>query len=58
MAQPIRDNPVIRGRAAKQFRRMFLSKSDPSKETVERNKKDVELFLNTPAYDMDGKRII
>ena len=47
MAKPIKGNPIIRGRAAKQFKNMFLSKSYPSPERVEQNKKDVEVFLST-----------
>jgi len=47
MAKPIKGNPIIRGRAAKQFKSMFLSKSDPSPERVEQNKKDIEVFLST-----------
>ncbi len=45
MAKPIIDNPVIKGKAAKQFKAMFLAKSTPSPERVEQNKKDVETYM-------------
>jgi len=45
MAKPLKDNPVIKGKAAKQFKAMFLTKSTPSLERVKQNKMDVETFL-------------
>ena len=49
MAKPIRDNPVIRGKAAKQFKEMFLTKTAPSPKRVEQNKKDVETYQSAMA---------
>ena len=46
MAKPIKENPIIKGKAAKQFREMFLTKSAPSPERVEQNKRDVKTFLS------------
>ena len=46
MAKPIRDNPTIQGKAAKQFEEMFLSASTPSPERVKQNKRDVKTFLS------------
>ena len=42
----IKDNPVITGKAAKQFEKMFLTNSVPSPERVEQNKKDVATYLS------------
>ncbi len=44
MAKPIEENPIIKGKAAKQFKEMFLTKTAPSPERIERNKKDVETY--------------
>lgn len=44
MAKPIKQNPTIRGKAAKEYSRMFLSGTMLTKEKLERNKKDVELY--------------
>ena len=44
MAKPIKDNPTIQGKAAKQFVKMFLRASRPSPERVEQNKRDVKTF--------------
>jgi len=49
MANPIKGNPVIRGRAARQFKKMFLAESTPSPERVEQNKRDVKTFLSAKA---------
>ena len=49
MAKPIRDNPTIRGKAAKQFKKMFLTESTPGPERVEQNKRDVETYLSAKA---------
>jgi len=53
MAKPIEGNPVIKGRSARRFRKMFLSKTTPSPESVERNKKDIEVYRAMRQY---GKR--
>jgi len=44
MAKPIMQNPTIKGKAAKEFLRLFLSKATPSPERLEQNKKDIELY--------------
>lgn len=46
MAKPIKDNPTIQGKAAKQFERMFLKESTPSPERVKQNERDVKTFLS------------
>ena len=46
MANPVRDNPTLRGKAAKQFEKMFLTKSTPDPKRVEQNKKDIETYLS------------
>ena len=52
MAKPIKDNPVIRGKAARQFREMFLAKTAPSPKRVEQNKKDIEIYMaSTGTFD-------
>ncbi len=59
MAKPIKDNPTIQGKAAKQFVKMFLRVSRPSPERVEQNKRDVKTF-RTEEYRkyLEAKRII
>ncbi len=49
MAKPIIPNPVLRGKAAREFDRRFLSntKLDPAK--AKRNKKDLELYRSNRA---------
>uniref|UniRef100_A0A6M3LW13 Uncharacterized protein n=1 Tax=viral metagenome TaxID=1070528 RepID=A0A6M3LW13_9ZZZZ len=47
MAKPIVQNPTIKGKAAKQFAKMFLCKSAPSPERIRQNKKDIEVYLST-----------
>ena len=49
MAKPIKENPVLRGKAAKQFSKLFLSDTKPDPEKVERHKKDVEVFRQATA---------
>ena len=44
MAKPIRDNPTLYGKAAKQFEKMFLSKCVPDPEKAEQRKKDIETY--------------
>jgi len=44
MAKPIMQNPTIRGKAAKEFSKLFLSRTTLTQEKLERNKKDVELY--------------
>jgi hypothetical protein len=44
MAKPIIQNPIIRGKAAKEFAKMFLSKTQITQEKQERNKSDVQLY--------------
>ncbi len=44
MAKPIMQNPTIKGKAAKEFSRLFLSETTPSLEKLERNRKDIELY--------------
>ena len=44
MAKPIRQNPTIRGKAAKEFSKLFLSGTALTQAKLERNKKDVELY--------------
>lgn len=51
MAKPIEGNPVIKGKAARNFRKMFLSKTTPSPESVERNKRDIETFLSAKKFN-------
>lgn len=46
MAKPIKDNPIIRGKAAKQLRKMILSRAVPSAGRVEQNKKDIETYMS------------
>lgn len=49
MAKPIMQNPTIRGKAAKEFSKLFLRESTPSPEKLERNRKDVELYRSVKA---------
>jgi len=56
MAKPIKDNPIIRGKAARQFRAMFLTKSTPSPERVEQHKRDVKTFLDAMVRLYGGVR--
>ena len=49
MAKPIKDNPIIRGKAARQLRRMLFSNVAPSPERVEQNKRDVETYMASTA---------
>jgi hypothetical protein len=44
MAKPIMQNPTITGKAAKEFSKLFLHKTTPSAEKLERNRKDIELY--------------
>lgn len=44
MAKPIKENPTIKGKAAKQFKEIFLTKSAPSPERAKQNKRDVETY--------------
>lgn len=44
MAKAIMQNPTIKGRAAKKFSEMFLSKDTLSSKKAEQNKKDLELY--------------
>ena len=44
MAKPIKENPVLRGKAAKQFNKLFLSDAQRDPEKIERHKKDVDVF--------------
>jgi len=44
MAKPIIQNPIIRGKAAKEFSRLLLSGAAVTKEKTERNRKDVEIY--------------
>ncbi len=44
MAKPIIQNPTLRGKAAKEFSRIFLGTTTLTYEKLERNKKDVELY--------------
>ncbi len=46
MGKPNVIEPVITGKAAKQFEKMFLTNSVPSPERVEQNKKDVATYLS------------
>ncbi len=46
MAKPIRDNPTLRGKAAKRFEKMFLTESAPDPKRVEQNKKDIETYVS------------
>jgi len=46
MVKPIKDNPIIKGKAAKKFKIMFLNESAPNQEKIEQNKKDVQAFLS------------
>ncbi len=47
MAKPIKDNPVVRGKAARQLRSIILSRTTPSAERIEQNKKDIELYITS-----------
>lgn len=47
MAKPIKDNPTIRGKAAKQVRKMIISHVAPSAKRVEQNKKDIETYMSS-----------
>ncbi|MDA0264125.1 MAG: hypothetical protein O3A93_13045 [Chloroflexi bacterium] len=44
MAKPITENPVLRGKAAKKFKEMFLLNTKPDPEKIKRHKEDVEVF--------------
>ncbi|MHB8105207.1 MAG: hypothetical protein ACYDG5_06680 [Dehalococcoidales bacterium] len=44
MAKPIIQNPTIRGKAAKEFSKLFLSKTPITQEKQERNRNDVHLY--------------
>ncbi len=48
MAKPIKADPILRGRDAREFYNIFLKNArlDPAK--AERNKKNAELYRNTP----------
>jgi len=47
MAKPIIENPTIKGRAAKEFAKQFLTKSESSsKEKTQQHRKDIEVFLS------------
>jgi len=47
MAKPIISNPVLKGKVAKEFSKIFLSKEVPSPERAKQNKKDIGVFLST-----------
>ena len=47
MAKPIKENPVLQGKAARKFDQMFVSNSKPDPEKIERHKKDVDVFRQT-----------
>ena len=47
MAKPIKENPILRGKAAKQFDQMFLSNAKPDPEKVVRHKNDVKVYRQT-----------
>ena len=42
----ILSNPVIKGKQAREFSRLFLNKTTPSTERVKQNEKDIEVFLS------------
>jgi len=44
MAKPIMPDPILRGRAARKFERIFLLNTKPDAKKTERNKKDLELY--------------
>ena len=46
MAKPILQNPIIRGKAAKEFTKLFPGESKLTPEKMERNKRDIELYLS------------
>jgi len=49
MAKPIKDNPVIRGKAAGQIRKMVLCDAVPSAKRIEQNKKDIKAYMSAIA---------
>ena len=46
MARPIKGNPIIRGKAAGQIRKMVLCDAVPSAKRIEQNKKDIQVYLS------------
>ena len=47
MAKPIKHNPALQGKAAEQFREMFLTNSKPDTKKTEQHKKDIETYRAT-----------
>ena len=43
MAKPIEANPILRGKAAKEFRE-YLAKAKPDVAKAERNRHDTEIY--------------
>jgi len=50
MAKPIRPDPILRGKEAKEFREKFLDNARLDPEKAERSKEDAKIYRDTPVY--------
>ncbi len=50
MAKPIKADPILRGEDAEEFHKRFIKNAHLDPKKAEYNKKNAEIYRNTPVY--------